>query len=257
MGNDDLHRRREAFGNGRLKRLIAGLCAVLAVTCAFTPAIGDAALDPKRCQRGEPLRVVAFGDSLTAGFGLPARLSFPSQLNAALTARGHDVIVRNAGVSGDTTAGGLKRFDWAIPADTDAVILELGANDVLRGLPVAQARKNLDQIIRKLKDRRIAVLITGMRALRNWGADYEAEFNAMFDELATTHKTLLYPFFLEGVALNRGLNLPDGLHPNGEGIGKIVERIIPHVEDLMERARSFCGAGMKKSALGVRLRPSD
>ncbi len=184
--------------------------------------------------------MVAFGDSLTAGYGLQQSASFPAQLEKALKAKGHKVIIVNAGVSGDTTSGGLARFDWAVSTKTDAVILELGANDALRGTSPQGAYDNLDKIITKLKARNIAVLVTGMRALRNWGKDYEAAFNPIFQKLSAKHDVLLYPFFLEGVALDPKLNLPDGLHPNPKGILEIVKRIIPKVEDLLKRAKALC-----------------
>lgn len=185
-----------------------------------------------------PVQIVAFGDSLTAGYGLAPAQAFPAQLQAALAAKGHAVEIANAGVSGDTTAGGLERFDWAVPEGTEAVILELGANDALRGLPPEQARANLTKIVDKLKARNVDVLIAGMRALNNWGPEYAASFNAIFPDLAKSHDLILYPFFLEGVAAEKKLNLDDGLHPKAVGIAKIVEGILPKVEELIERVRA-------------------
>ena len=184
----------------------------------------------------EKLHIVVFGDSLTAGFGLPADAAFPAQLAAALKNKGRDVRMTNAGVSGDTTSGGLARFDWAVPQDTDAVILELGANDALRGVSPKIARANLDAILSKLSARRIPVLIAGMRAPANWGADYVTEFNAMFAALAAKHQSLLYPFFMEGVIDRPKLKLADALHPNQAGVAEIVKRILPLVEQLLQRA---------------------
>jgi len=189
-------------------------------------------------ERGAPIRIVAFGDSLTAGYGIPQTMSFPSQLQRALVARGHDVIVANAGVSGDTTSGGLARFDWSVPDGTDAVILELGANDVLRGVKPSVARANLDAIVTRLKSRKIPTLIAGMRSLRNWGEAYTAAFDPIFSELASKHAALFYPFFLEGVALDPKLNLPDGMHPNPKGVGEIVKRMLSKVEELILRVKA-------------------
>lgn len=182
-----------------------------------------------------PVKLVAFGDSLTAGFLLKPEDAFPAQLDAALSAKGYSVEITNAGVSGDTTAAGLARFDWAVPPDTEAAILELGANDALRGQSPDEARANLDAIIRKLKERNIAVLLTGMKAPKNWGEDYARAFDGMYAELATEHGLLLYPFFLEGVALDPKLNLDDGMHPNANGVREIVKRILPKVEELLQR----------------------
>jgi acyl-CoA thioesterase-1 len=184
---------------------------------------------------GKPVRIVAFGDSLTAGLGLPPSEAFPAQLEKALKAKGHDVQIANAGVSGDTTAAGLERFDWAIPDDTEAVILELGANDALRGMDPNIARANLDKILTRLHDKNIEVLLTGMLAPKNWGAPYEDEFNVIYKDLAAKYGAILYPFFLEGVAVKADLNQSDGLHPTGKGVGVIVERIMPSVEQLISR----------------------
>jgi acyl-CoA thioesterase-1 len=185
----------------------------------------------------DEIRIVAFGDSLTAGYGLKPGQAFPDVLQMALRARGHHVEVINSGVSGDTTAAGLARLDWAVGDDADAVILELGANDALRGQPPKETRANLDTILTKLGARRLPVLIAGMRAPENWGSDYRDKFDVIFGELAAKHAALLYPFFLAGVATDPKLNLSDGLHPNARGIGIIVERILPKVEALIDRAK--------------------
>jgi acyl-CoA thioesterase I len=182
-----------------------------------------------------PIRLVAFGDSLTAGYMLPPTQSFPSQLAKALKEKGHAVDVANAGVSGDTTANGLERFEWAIPDGTEAVILELGANDALRGLPPKKARANLEKIIEKLRQRNIEVLLAGMIAPKNMGSDYEREYNPIFSDLATKYGLVYYPFFLDGVAMDASLNLSDGLHPSSKGVARIVERILPSVEELLSR----------------------
>lgn len=192
-----------------------------------------------------PVRIVAFGDSLTAGYMLKPSEAFPVQLAEALKATGVAVDIANAGVSGDTTAAGLERFDWAIPEGTDAVIVELGANDALRGIDPDEARKNLDAILTKLGERKIAVLLAGMNAPKNWGKDYETRFSAIYSDLAAKHGALLYPFFLDGVALDAKLNLPDGLHPTGPGIGVIVNGILPKVEELIDRVRKQRAATSK------------
>lgn len=185
-----------------------------------------------------PLTIVAFGDSLTAGYLLPPDAGFPEQLQAALKARGHEnVTVRNAGVSGDTTSGGLSRLDWAVGPETDAVILELGANDALRGIDPAIARKNLDEIITRLKERNLSILLAGMYAPPNLGKDYAARFNPIYPELAEKHDLTLYPFFLDGVVTHPKLMLSDGLHPTAEGVAEIVTRIMPDVEKLIARTR--------------------
>lgn len=179
--------------------------------------------------------LVAFGDSLTAGFGLAPEASFPRQLEKALHARGHAVRVVNAGVSGDTASAGLTRLKWAIPDDADAVILELGANDALRGVDPEVTRGALQRIIEALKAKNITILLAGMRAPRNLGPEYGTRFDAIYPALANTHGLLLYPFFLDGVAADPNLNLPDGLHPNAKGVAVIVERILPSVEQLLRR----------------------
>ena len=186
-------------------------------------------------QTPAPIRIVAYGDSLTAGYNLSPSEAFPVRLEAALKAKGRNVEVINAGVSGDTTAAALERFDWAVPDGVDAAIVELGANDGLRGQPPAQARKNLETIITKLKAKGIEILVAGIPAPRNWGDVYAKAFDPMFAELASANGALLYPFFLDGVALKPELSLPDGLHPNARGVAVIVERIMPKVEELIER----------------------
>lgn len=208
----------------------------LLLTAALSVGISMASVamaDPSR-----PIRIVAFGDSLTAGFGLPAADAFPVRLEAALKARGHAVEVANAGVSGDTTAGGLARVDWAVPEGTDAVILELGANDALQGRDPAQARANLEAIVSRLKAKSVDVLIAGMRAPRNLGDAYAAKFDPIFGELAAKYGMLHYPFFLDGVALEPSLNLGDGIHPNAKGVAIIVERIVAQAEALVRRVEA-------------------
>jgi len=193
----------------------------------------------------QPLRIVVLGDSLVAGFGIKPSEAFPAQLERALKERGHDVEVINAGVSGDTTAGGLDRVGWAVPERTGAVILELGANDALRGLDPRRAKSNLDRIITTLKAGGAEVLLAGMLAPRNLGEPYTRAFDAIYPELAAKHGLLLYPFFLDGVALNAKLNLDDGLHPNSRGVAEITKKILPSVEQLIERARAKQTTGTK------------
>lgn len=181
----------------------------------------------------KPVRIVVFGDSLTAGYRLAPGEAFPVKLEKALRAKGLGVEIANAGVSGDTTAAGLERLDWAIPDGTDIVVLELGANDALRGQDPAAARRNLEAIIKRITAKGARILLAGMRAPRNWGDDYVKRFDAIFPELAKAHGLALYPFFLEGVALRPELNLDDGLHPNAKGVDEIVRRIAPLVEQMV------------------------
>ncbi len=181
-------------------------------------------------QGARQIRLVALGDSLTAGYGLPASAAFPAKLEAALRARGHRVAIQNAGVSGDTAQGGLERLDWSVGDGVDGVIVELGANDALRALPVAQAEAALDAIVTRLKARGIPVLLAGMRAPPNLGRAYTEAFDGLYPRLAAKHGVPLYPFFLDGVAGDRELNLPDGIHPTAKGIDLIVERMLPTVE---------------------------
>ena len=192
-----------------------------------------------------PVRIVVLGDSLSAGYQLRPADAFPAQLERALKARGQAVEIINAGVSGDTTAGGLERLRWAVPEKTDAVILELGANDALRGLDAKRARANLEKIITTLKAGGTEVLLAGMIAPRNLGDAYGQAFNAMYPELAAKHGLILYPFFLDGVVLNGDLNLGDGIHPNGKGVAEITKRIVPVVEQLIERVKSRKAAAAK------------
>jgi acyl-CoA thioesterase-1 len=185
--------------------------------------------------RAEPPRLLVLGDSLVAGYGLPPGQSFPDRLQLDLAARGAEVSVINAGVSGDTTAGGLARLDWSLADNPDAVIIILGGNDMLRGLPPAGTKANLEAIIGRLRGKGVEVLLAGMMAPRNMGADYVAAFDAIYPALAASHDIEFYPFFLDGVALDPTLNLDDGLHPNRRGIAEISRRILPVVERLLAR----------------------
>lgn len=213
---------------------VCGILLALAglVLVTFPPPQASAAPDGS-------LRIVALGDSLTAGYGLPDAAAFPRVLQAALAARGHRVEIANAGVSGDTSTGGLARVDWSVPDGTDGVILELGANDMLRGVDPDVTRKALDTIISRLRARNIPVMLAGMYASRNLGPDYVRRFDAIHAELAQKYGLVLYPFFLDGVAGGPArLALPDGLHPSAEGVRLIVERILPSVETFLGRLKS-------------------
>ena len=214
----------------RVETTFRGLAVALACALALWARAGAAA--------DKPVNIVALGDSLTAGYGLPNKDAFPARLAQALAAKGIAVAVANAGVSGDTMSGGLARLDWSVPPDTDAVILELGANDALRGLDPAVTRRALDAILGALAKRNIPVLLCGMLAPRNLGADYARAFDPMYPELARTYGALLYPFFLDGVAADAKLNQGDGLHPTAAGVDVIVAKILPKVEELVGRVRA-------------------
>jgi acyl-CoA thioesterase-1 len=192
---------------------------------------------------GRPVKLVAFGDSLTAGYGLPGEAAFPAVLERALAAKGYAVSIMNAGVSGDTTTAGLARLDWSVPEGTDGVIVELGANDMLRGLDPSVPREALDRILARLRERGIPVLLTGMYASRNLGPDYVARFEGIFPDLAKKYGVPLYPFFLDGVAGVRDLALPDGLHPTAKGVQVVVEGILPTVERFVTQLAARRPAG--------------
>lgn len=181
----------------------------------------------------ETLRIVGFGDSLMAGYQLEKQEGFPARLQSELIARGFDVEVIDAGVSGDTTSGGLARLDWSVPEGTDAVILELGANDALRGISPEKTRENLEAMIMKLKSRGIKILLAGIYAPPNMGPAYEADFNAIHPELAEKHELTLYPFFLDGVTMFPDRLLDDGMHPNARGIEEMVTRFLPVAEEFL------------------------
>jgi acyl-CoA thioesterase-1 len=184
--------------------------------------------------KAKPPLILGFGDSLTAGLGLPAGQAFPARLEAWLHERGIEARVINAGVSGDTTAGGLARLDWALADKPDLVILALGANDALRGIDPATVRNNLDKMTEKIEANGAKMLLVGMLAPPNWGEDYKRAFDRIFPELARAHHLPLYPFFLEGVAADALLNQGDGIHPTAEGVAIIVENILPTVTDWLD-----------------------
>lgn len=224
--------------NARALAQVVWLAAIVNVlTSLFVlPAVAE----PSR-----PIRIVAFGDSLFSGYGLRQSQAFPTQLQKGLKTRGHNVVVTNAGVAGDTTANGLERIAWAIPDDTDAVIVEFGGNDALRGIDPKVTRANLEKIIVKLAKRRIPVLLAGMRSPANWGDTYAEDFDAIFPDLAKQHDLLFYPFILEGVVLNAKLNQNDGMHPNSKGVAEMVRLILPSVEELIAKAEAQRAAASK------------
>jgi acyl-CoA thioesterase I len=219
------------------RRIAPHLGQMVALAAAVNLCLGLFAHMTALHAQNRTIQIVAFGDSLTAGYRLAPDEAFPVRLAAKLKARGHDVAVANAGVSGDTTAGGRARIDWSVPDGTDAVILELGANDALRGLPPDQARANLEAMITSLKAKGAEILLAGMRAPRNYGLEYTDAFDRIFPELAEKHGLLLYPFFLDGIVLDAKLNLDDGIHPTARGVDVIVDRILPQVEELIARVK--------------------
>jgi acyl-CoA thioesterase-1 len=226
MGFPDIHECSSGYGlRGRLFNAVAKAtaAAALALTMAAAPSLG-----------AEPLKILALGDSLTAGYGLAEADAFTTKLQKALKDKGYDVQVINAGVSGDTTAGGRARLDWALGDQPQIALVELGANDGLRGLDPASTRENLDAILTTLKERNIPTLLAGMYAPRNLGREYGDRFNAIYPELAAKYDVPLYPFFLEGVALDPNLNQEDGMHPNAKGVAIVVNGILPHLTSLID-----------------------
>ena len=218
-----------------------GLVQTFAIVAAIAALLVGGMKPAVAAPADRPVKIVALGDSLTAGLGLPASAAFPAKLAAALKAKGHAVEVVNAGVSGDTATGGLSRLDWSVPEGTDAVILELGANDMLRGVDPNVTRRALDETVRRLTERRIAVLLAGMRAIPNLGVDYVRGFETIYPEIAAKYDALLYPFFLDGIAGDARFNQRDGLHPLATGVDVIVAGILPKVEELLTRARNKRG----------------
>ena len=215
-------KRKASMANGYVKQLVKA-SAFLLTLIAIWPA-----------QAKDPV-VLTFGDSLTAGYGLPRADGFVAQLQAALKQAGKAVRVKNGSVSGDTTSSGRARLAWILTEAVDLVIVELGANDALLGLPPQVTRKNLGAILVELKRRKIPVLLTGMLAPPNWGPNYSQAFNSIYPDLAKLHGAKLYPFFLDGVAAKSHLNQSDGIHPNANGIRVIVNALTPYVIDLLDR----------------------
>ena len=220
-------RRRPTGGRGGL---LAAAFLALSALIAQAPAA-----------TAKPLKLLTFGDSLIHGYGLAGGDTFPEQLESALRARGYAVQVLNGGNSGDTTAAGLARLDWALADRPDAVLIELGANDGLRGIDPKSTYQNLDAILARLAAEGLPVLLAGMLAPRNLGVDYAEAFDAVFPALAEKHGVAFYPFFLDGVAVQPALNQADGIHPNRAGVAVIVERILPQVEALIEELPQVAG----------------
>jgi acyl-CoA thioesterase-1 len=211
----------EGYRAGFVHMLVLGLALMAAGTAAAQAPAGSGA---------KPIKMVVLGDSLSAGLGLSASSAFPARLQNALKNKSIAVDMINAGVSGDTSSGGRDRLDWSVPEGTEAVILELGANDALRGIDPAVTRAALSDILSRLKARKIAVLLCGMVAPPNYGSDYSARFNAIYPDLAKAFGVPLYPFFLDGVATEARLNQADGLHPTADGVDVIVKNILPTVQ---------------------------
>lgn len=204
-----------------------------ALLLGLSMAVSSAA--PAQSVTDDPVQIVGFGDSLMAGYQLAQTDGFTAQLQTALTEAGYNSTVANAGVSGDTSSGGLARLDWSVPDEAQLVILELGANDALRGIPPELTEKNLDQMLARLKERGIPVLLAGMIAPPNMGADYAAKFNPLYRKLADKYQVKLYPFFLEGVAADKQLLLDDGMHPNPQGVKTMVMNILPSVKVMLDQ----------------------
>src|SRR4051812_28247723 len=226
---------------GRVRLRSYGSSIVLiqsvAFAAAFSAIVAGGLMPVVAAAADRPVKIVALGDSLTAGYNLPASAAFPVKLEKALKAKGNAVEIANAGVSGDTASGGLARLDWSVPDGTDAVIVELGANDMLRGIDPAVTRRALEEIVRRLAERRIPVLLAGMRAIPNLGIDYAQGFETIYSDLAVKYGVLLYPFILEGIATDAKLNQRDGVHPTAAGIDRVVAGILPKAEELVGRAR--------------------
>ena len=216
---------------GHCKTTLVSMCAgLLSAGLLFGPGNSATA--------AEALRILALGDSLTQGYGLPNGTEFPAQLEAALRAEGLNIGVINAGVSGDTSAGGLARLDWSLSDHPDAAIVELGGNDALRGLSPAEMEQNLDAILARLSQEGIPVLLAGIMSPRNMGPDYSAEFDAVYPRVAEKHGALFYPFFLDGVALDPDLMQADGSHANEDGVAEIVRRMMPLVRELIAKVET-------------------
>ena len=208
-------------------------CLAAALLTAHVPGV---------MAQDRPVKIVALGDSLTAGYGLSANDAFPPKLQAALTDKGITTEIINAGVSGDTASGGLERIDWVVPEGTEAVIMELGANDALRGIDPKTTRKAIDAMVKKLADRKIPVLLCGMLAPPNLGADYGKAFNSIYPDVAKAYDALLYPFFIDGIVGDGALNQRDGLHPTPKCVDVIVAKILPSVEQLIARVKAKRGS---------------
>ena len=233
--------------DGPAPRVSVLLLALLCLAGCFPAAIGDdqpeVGAPPAAARTGDlppaaDFRIVAFGDSLTAGYGLSLELAYPARLQERLELAGYRAHVVNAGVSGETTAGGLRRIDWALEGDVQVLILALGGNDGLRGLPVEQMRDNLAHMISAARDSGAQVLLAGMEAPPNFGADYAERFRGVFEQLAAEHDVVFVPFLLEGVAGVAGLNQADGIHPNAEGADRVAAHVWSALEPLLRAAQA-------------------
>lgn len=220
--------RQKSGALSRSRKALGALALLILAGFAVMPL-------PSRAADVRPITLVAFGDSLSAGYLLPPNASFPAQLQVALLAKGYKVDVVNAGVSGDTSAGGVQRLDWSLQGKVDGVILELGANDALRGIEPGITKANLDRLLERIKAKGADVLLAGMKAPANWGADYQRTFDAIYPELAAKHSVALYPFFLQNVLGVEGLTMDDGLHPTEKGVAELVRSILPDVEAMLKR----------------------
>lgn len=230
--------RRAATRYGRSVSRIQLSPRIWAAMLLAIVSLGYFSMSAPSSAQAKAVKLVALGDSLSAGYNLPGSAAFPTVLEKLLRDKGIAVEIANAGVSGDTSQGGLERLDWSVPDGTDGVILELGANDALRGVDPGLTEKALDAIVTSLKARGIPVLLAGMYAPRSNGPDYVARFDAIYPRLAEKHGVVLYPFFLDGIAGDRVLNQPDMLHPTAEGVRVIAQRILPTVERFLASLRS-------------------
>lgn len=215
--------------SGQFTKISSAAAALILALCIAVTARAETA------ETAGTIEIVGFGDSLMAGYNLGPGEGFPEQLEDALRAEDYDVAITNAGVSGDTTSGGLSRLEWSVPETADIVLLELGANDMLRGIPPASTEQNLDRMIATLKERGQHVILAGMLAAPNLGEDYAAAFNPLYERLAEKHEIPLIPFFLDGVAAEPSLLLEDGMHPNAQGVARMVERILPTFREVLDK----------------------
>ena len=219
-----------------VERRLVVLAHMIVLTATLT-AGGPALAEDAPAVATRPIKIVVLGDSLSAGLGLSAHDAFPAKLQKSLKDKGIDIDIGNAGVSGDTSSGGRDRLEWSVPEGTEGVIVELGANDALRGIDPAVTRAALSDIVSRLKSRGIAVLLCGMLAPPNYGSDYAARFNPIYPDLAKKFDVPLYPFFLDGVAADASLNQADGIHPTSAGVDIIVSRMMPTVEAFLSSIR--------------------
>lgn len=226
-----------------VRAIILSLFALFAVAAGARAEESTGLEEALPTEQLEQVKIVGFGDSLMAGYLLPPAAAFPQQLEKALDDKGYEVSIENAGVSGDTTTGGLSRLDWSIPDGTDLVILELGANDALRGISPDITEQNLDAMLARLKERGISVILAGMLAPPNMGKDYADRFNPIYPKLAQKYGVPLYPFFLDGVAAQKALQLEDGMHPNEKGVAAMVAKFLPTIEKSLKDVQKTGASG--------------